>query len=232
MAQWGQGQTLKHRIAGGLFKTDELLDLAIQTADALDAAHAKSIVRRDVNPANIFITRRGQAKILDFGLVMLASKPKGAAAAAGASALPTASARIAEEHLTGPGVALGRVAYMSPEQALGQDLDARTDLFSFGVVLCEMAMGHQAFSGTTSAVIFDGILHQKPISPVRLNPECPPAGGQRPPLPALGTRPGGRSLACWRNRSRRDSLSSGKCVCFHDSPGPAFHCPASPPKPQ
>ncbi len=165
-----EGETLRDRLAPGPLKLEALLEFGTQIADALEAAHARGIVHRDIKPANIFLTRRGQAKLLDFGLAKQAGETE-AGSAAGNTAQPTA---MAQEHLTSPGMAIGTVAYMSPEQARGEALDARTDVFSCGAVLYEMATGRQPFPGSTSAVIFDAILNRAPVSPVRLNPDLPP----------------------------------------------------------
>jgi eukaryotic-like serine/threonine-protein kinase len=169
-----EGQTLKHRIAARPFKVDQILEMGYQLADALDAAHSKGIVHRDIKPANIFVTERGETKILDFGLAKLTVGTGLAPASPGDAAVQdTPTATIDAEHLTSPGTAMGTVAYMSPEQARGEELDARTDLFSFGAVLYEMATGRQAFSGNTSAVIFNSILERAPTAAVRLNPDLP-----------------------------------------------------------
>ena len=164
-----EGETLRDRLVGRPLPIDQFLSLAVEIAEGLDAAHAKGIIHRDIKPANLFVSQRGHAKILDFGLAKLVPEHNGVP---GSNALDVTAA-AAEVHLTSPGIAIGTVAYMSPEQAAGEELDSRTDLFSFGAVLYEMATAHPAFSGNTTAMVFDAILHKPPTSAVRLNPKLP-----------------------------------------------------------
>jgi len=165
-----EGQTLKHAVLGVPMEIQGVIECGIQIADALDAAHAQGIIHRDIKPANIFVTKRGHVKVMDFGLAKLLGGHHQARQLTGVSALETSP-----EYLTSPGMAVGTVGYMSPEQAKAMELDARTDLFSFGLVLYEMSTAHPAFTGNSNAVIFEAILNRNPVSPVRLNPQVPAA---------------------------------------------------------
>src|ERR1700722_3128036 len=168
-----EGQTLKHRIAGKPIEISDLLDIGIQIANGLDAAHSKGIVHRDIKPANIFLVERGQAKVLDFGLAKLTAVVQHAAESVGVSSMRTQEHNLNVDQLTSPGSAFGTIAYMSPEQARGEGLDARSDVFSLGVVLYELPTGQHPFIGATTAVTFDRILNAAPTAPRSANPELP-----------------------------------------------------------
>ena len=220
------GMTLRQRIGGRPLEMETLLPLAIEIADALEAAHAEGIVHRDIKPANIFVTKRGHAKVLDFGLAKLTG-PQKKGSSSGSGEEETA---LTLEPLTGGGAALGTVAYMSPEQARAKELDNRTDLFSFGAVLYEMATGQQPFRGESEATIYDAILNRDPVPPAELNREVPaeagrnhPQGageGSRPALSARRRHPH-RPAAAEAGQRERTSVGSKLRPCGDGSPRPS-----------
>jgi serine/threonine protein kinase len=232
-----EGTTLKMRIANGPLRMDTLVDLAIEVADALDAAHSRGILHRDIKPANIFVTERGQAKILDFGLAKQLATGRRVGEAISVTA-PAVGAGLldTDPNLTSPGTALGTVAYMSPEQVRGEKLDGRSDLFSFGLVIYEMATAKQAFPGATPGVIFNQILERDPVRPSQLNPEVPPklediiekalekdpklryhtAGDMRADLQRLK-----RALESGRSGTIRAAASAEAAAAAIDAPSPA-----------
>jgi len=226
-----EGRTLKHRIENKPVEVSELLEIGIQVANGLDAAHSKGIVHRDIKPANIFLVDRGQAKILDFGLAKLAPAVRQAAESVGASS--TRTHLLDQEHLTSPGSSIGTIAYMSPEQARGEELDARSDLFSLGVVLYEMATGSVPFTGATSAVIFDGILHSTPAPAKGLNPRLPLAlenilGKTLEKDPDLRCQTAAELRADLKRLSR--DIESGRRPAEKSSTGSGAHAVAAQPK--